>query len=446
MRSGWKTITVSGNAKQRGHEHGSKLASEISELLIVLPEELKSVNHMSLEDYICLSNKLARSEFDKCVEWREELEGMVEGALSKGVVVSVDFLFAWNMYHSISKKYYKKKTPHNHADHCSAFIATGEATKNGKIVMAHNTHTGFTLGRFYNIVQYVYPDKGHSFVMQTCPGSICSVVDWFICGSGIIGCETTIGNVNYLPKYGLPYFCRIRECMQYAKTLGDCSRIMREDNAGDYPCGWLLGDLNTNEIMLLEVAKTVAEPRRTNSGVFYGSNIAQDPVIRETQTTHGTSQPSMDLSVVARSNRLDWLLNNKYWGKLDAKLAKLVISDHYDSYDERICMGTRSICKHGEVSVRKPSKSVRKPSGSVHKPSKSVRKPSGSVHKPYPFGAIDGKVVTSEMAKDLKFWGRWGSSCGRVYNPSRTIKKHFPNVPNFRNESWTILQRTSKID
>jgi hypothetical protein len=426
LKNGWKYITVSGNAKKRGYEHGYQLAEEIAELMVVFPETLKSSHHISLEDYILLSNNLARKQFDRCTEWREELEGMVEGALSRGVVTSVDFLFSWNMHHSISSKLYcKKKHCHqhlshvghsHHLDHCSAFIATGDATKDGKIVMAHNTHTQFVLGNFFNIVQYVRPDKGTAFIMQTCPGSICSVVDWFVCASGIIGCETTIGDVNYLPEYGTPYFCRIRECMQYAKTLDDCVRIMREDNAGDYPCGWMFGDTNTNEIMLLEVAKTVAEPRRTMSGVFYGSNIAQDSFIRETQTTHGASQPSNKISVVARSERLNWLLNNKYWGRLDATSAKLVISDHYDVFDEKIRMGFRSICKHVEVENKTKKRLAH-----------------------YPFGAIDGKVVTSTMASKMTFLGRWGSSCGRVYKPSRTIKLAFPYVPVFKSEPWVKI-------
>ena len=425
IRDGWKTITVSGNAKERGYQHGAQLSQEIARLVEVFPQALEIHHHISLEEYIDLSNKLARKQFDKCTEWREELEGMVEGALSNGVMVSVDFIFSWNMHHSISHKLYKQcakphhhHNHHHHHDHCSAFIATGDATKDGKIVMAHNTHTTFGLGQFFNIVQYVKPDKGHNFVMQTCPGSICSVVDWFLCGSGIIGCETTIGDINYLPQYGLPYFCRIRECMQYAKTLDDCVRIMREDNAGDYPCGWMFGDTNTNEIMLLEVAKTVAEPRKTKSGFFYGSNIAQDQYIRETQTTHGTSQPSLEKSVVARSNRLEWLLNKKYWGKLDANTAKLVIADHYDVYDEKMRMGSRSICKHVEVEPKFKKRPAK-----------------------YPFGAIDGKVVTTDMAKKMVFLGRWGSSCGRVYRPTRTIKKLYPYVPNLRGEAWTRLCR-----
>jgi hypothetical protein len=416
IQNGWKKITVSGNAFERGYQHGIQLYSELTELMKFFPEYMRDSHNMSLEEYINLSNKLARKEFDKCEEWREELEGMVAGALSKGVITNVDFLFAWNMFLSINPESF-------HSGHCSAFIATGDATKDGKIVMGHNTHCHFAFAPFQNIVQYVRPTKGNPFVMQTGPGLLCSCVDWFLCDSGIIGCETTIGNTNYLPNFksNKPYFCRIRECMQYAKCLDDCVRIMREDNAGDYPCGWMFGDLNTNEIMLLEVAKTVAEPRRTQSGAFYGSNYAQDQFIRETQTTHGKAPPDLELSSIARSTRLDWLLNNTYWGKLDTRTAKLVISDHYDVYKNKMQMGPRSICKHLE-----------------HEPRQDKRPAN------YPFGAVDGKVVDSKMAKKLAFYGRWGSSCGRVYKPSRTFKRKFPYVPSFRNEPWTVIRTISR--
>jgi len=415
-KAGWKIIEVSGDAYQRGFMHGQLLFNEMQQLLDIFRYELETENNISLEDYIQLCNDLARSEFDKCVEWREELEGMVAGALSRGVVVNVDFLFSWNLYLSINLSNYRKNTKsHTPHERCSAFIATGEATKDGKIVMAHNTHSKFILVPLSNVVQYVKPAKGHAFVMQTGPGLLCSSTDWFLCESGIVGCETTIGSINYLPKFGKPYFCRIRECMQYANTLDDCVRIMREDNAGDYPCGWMFGDINTNEIMLLEVAKTVAEPRRTTSGVFYGSNYAQDPFIRETQTTYGKTQPSLCRSDIARSNRLDWLLNKTYWGKIDANNAKRIISDHYDAYKEKMRMGSRSICKHVEL----------EPDHTKKRPAK------------YPFGAFDGKVVTADMAKKMRFLGRWGSSCGRKYVPSPAMTRKMRGfLPKLDSEPW----------
>ena len=415
---GWKVICVEGDAKTRGFMHGAILANELKLLLEVFPFELRKQN-IDMDEYTNLCNRVAKSAFDKkCSEWREELEGMVEGAISKGVVVSVDFLFGWNMYLSIGehlKKY--KRTRNSSADRCCAFIATGDATKDGRLVMAHNTHCEFTFAQFYNVIQYTKPSRGsgHGFIMQTCPGLLCSSADWFLCESGIIGCETTIANINYVPLFGTPYFCRIRECMQYAKTLDDCERIMREDNAGDYPCAWLFGDSNTNEIMMLEVAKTVTT-RRTASGVFYGANFAHDKSIRENETANDCDFLDSKSSIRNRAERLDWLLNKVHWGNLDASTAKLIISDHYDNYARKIRKGTRSICKHDELESGK---------------ARAVR---------YPFGAIDGKVVTSKMAESLSFWGRWGSSCGRTYVASKRTKRAIPYLPRFRNEPWTVLK------
>ena len=407
-KAGWNIISVEGSPKERGFQHGSLLSAQFNPLVETLSYALKTQHKYSLEEYIALCSK-GRSYFDThkcCAEWKEELEGMVEGALSRGVVITVDFLFAWNMYLGMdpflsSPPASQKKRS---TDHCSAFIATGDATKDGQIVMAHNTHCDFIWATFSNIVQHVKPEKGHPFVIQTLPGLLCSSTDWFLSSSGIIGCETTIADTNYLPQFGKPYFCRIRECIQYADSLDDCVRIMREDNAGDYPCGWMFGDTNTNEIMLLEVAKTVAEPRRTKSGVFYGANFAHDSFIRDKQTANNEEIHNLSTSIGSRNARLDWLLNKVYWGKLDIKTAKRVIADHFDPYKNKTRRGSRSICKH------------------------SVR-----------FGAIDGKVVDSKMAKKLRFWGRWGSSCGTAFNMSRKQKKAYPHVPDLKSEPWTTV-------
>jgi hypothetical protein len=185
---------------------------------------------------------------------------------------------------------------------------------------------------------------------------------------------------------------------------------MREDNAGDYPCGWMFGDTNTNEIMLLEVAKTVAEPRRTKSGVFYGANFAHDSFIRDKQTANNEEIHNLSTSIGSRNARLDWLLNKVYWGRLDIKTAKRVIADHFDPYKNKTRRGSRSICKHTELESTKD-----------------------------PFGAIDGKVVDSKMAKKLRFWGRWGSSCGRAFYLSRSRKKAYPHVPDLKSEPWTTV-------
>ena len=422
---GWKIIYVEGDARRRGFMHGAALHAELSELMKMFPVTLRKNNEITLDEYLKICNHLARKQFDeKCTEWREELEGMTEGALSKGVVVSVDFLFGVNMYLGIDSYFnsklnayaseMKKARREKAAERCSAFIATGDATTDGKIVMAHNTHCEFIWAPFSNIIQHVRPDKGFNFVMQTGPGLLSSNMDWFLCESGIVGCETTIADTTYLPKYGIPYFCRIRECMQYGKTLEDYERIMCKGNAGDYPCGWMFGDLNTNEIMLLELGKTKTASRRTHSGVFYGANFAHDPDLRNSETKNNAEIHDLKSGMGARNIRLEWLLTNEYWGKLNARIAKKIISDHYDVFHDKMQRGVRSICNHSEFKHDKPA----------------LR----------PFGAIDGKVLTGDMAKKLSFWGRWGSSCGRVFNLTRKYRQTHPFIPTFRNEPWTIIK------
>ena len=46
----------------------------------------------------------------------------------------------------------------------------GDATEDGKIVMAHDTHSDFGAGQLLNVSMKVTPNKGHEFTMQTSPG------------------------------------------------------------------------------------------------------------------------------------------------------------------------------------------------------------------------------------------------------------------------------------
>jgi len=294
-----------------------------------------------------------------------------------------------------------KKINSNNNNRCSAFIATGDATLNGDIIMAHNTHSDFVTAQFFNINMCIIPEKGNSFIMQTAVGYIASGTDWFICSSGIIGCETTISDITYIPdfKHGYPYFCRIRKAMQYGNSIDEYIKIMFLDNAGDYACSWLFGDIHTNEIALLEIGLKKHAIHRTKNGLFYGMNSVLDDAIRETETDDDDLFDEKTSSG-SRNYRLHQLLNEEYYGKLTTENAKLIISDHYDSFLNKNIMNSKGICKHSEldgVNGKNPN---------------------------YPFGCVDGKVVNSEMAKQLIYIGRFGSSCGRIFNSSKFITKH----------------------
>ena len=413
VSEGWKKIRIYGAPYERGYAHGFLLARELKTakqtLTFIVTEFLK----MDVSDYM----KRCKTEIgpivkNKYPEFYNELRGISSGARAKGVSVSVALLIAWN---SVLSLYPRSVAPNR----CSAFIATGSATESGEIVMAHNTHTDFVSGSRLNIIIQVEPTDGHSFVMQTAPGYIASSTDWFLCSSGIIGCETTISKVNFEPdfKKGHPYFCRIRSAMQYAKTLDEYSDMMVKQNAGDYACSWLFGNINTNEIMILELGMDRHSIQKTQNGVFYGMNSVMDLKLR-TRETDDYDHMNELTSVGARNSRLNHLLNEEYAGKINIQNAKRIISDHYDAHFARVEMTSRTICKHSELDEHTEFK---------------------------PVGCTDAKVTDAKMAFKMSFYGIFGSACGRKFNAKEHIQNHpkykhwAPFLKDFPKYKWTKL-------
>jgi hypothetical protein len=303
------------------------------------------------------------------------------------------------------------------SERCSAFIATGEATEKGDVVMAHNTHSDFFTGQLLNIVMTIKPLNGNIFKMQTSAGFVASSSDWFLCENGLIGCETTIAHINFKPKFGLPYFCRIRKLMQYANTLDDCIDIMSKNSAGDYSCSWLYGNINDGEIMVHELGNDIQNIKRTKNGVIYGMNSALSFEIRNLETTD-TDRSNLNTSIGSRSHRLDYLLNRRHYGKINLLIAKEIIADHYDTKENKIHKSARGICKHSEVD---------------------------DMYHYAPYGATDGKVINSALAKTLNFQGRFGSSCGRIFSVNSYVQKHphhkkwLSVLDDFKSYGWVNL-------
>jgi hypothetical protein len=408
-KEGWKVVEVRGTSFEMGYAHGNLLSKELREVYetfqFVIKEDLKIPFSQYLEKSNALIKPVIKSNYP---EIYQELKGISEGAKDNGTNVSVDFLISWNSYMSLYSIFEKGSIENknininsgNKNNHrCSAFIATGSATQNGDIVMAHNTHSTFIEGRFMNIIMYLRPTTGTAFMMQMSPGFVSSISDWFICESGIIGCETTIAYTNYKPSFGNPAFCRIRQAMQYANSLDKYAEIMLDGNAGDYACSWQFGNVNTGEIMLLELGLEKYNIQRTMNGVYYGMNSAIDWSLRKIETDdHYIFDPKAPTG--SRNIRLNYLLNDKYYGKINTENAKAILSDHYDMSLGKSQMNGRSICKHSEQDSSIAYMSVS------------------------PIGCVDGKVVNTIMAKKMEFLGRFGSSCNRHFSKKAFLKKH----------------------
>jgi len=418
-KEGWKVLHIYGESYERGFAHGSLLSVELQRVKDAMAFYIQDQIHVSLSKYFQKSEKVITPILKKKFgEYYREIEGISDGAKSKGVDVSIEFLIGWNSFMSLYDLFLTGPKLKDKNQRCSAFIATGDATENGDIIMAHNTHTDFFTGQLFNIIMKITPMSGHEFVMQTMPGCIASCSDWYISKSGIVCCETTIADINYKPVFGIPYFCRIREAIQYGDSLDQCSKIMLKENAGDYACSWLFGDLRTGEIMLLELGLKQHNMEKKKNGVFYGMNSAIGEKLRKTET-NDVEFYDISSRCGMRNFRLNQLLNEEYYGKINVNSAKKIIGDHYDILLKKYSMNQRVICKHPELDP-------------------------DAKYKPY--SSTDAKVMNSAMAKDLHFWGIFGSGCGkRNFNVKKYVQEHpeyklWGNIlENMPNRKWTKL-------
>lgn len=409
-KDGWKYVSIHGEPKERGYAYGYLCAKDfkkIQELLAFLilesygktwEEVIKDVN----DDF----KNMTKTDFN---EFYEEMQGIADGCCANGTKTTIDEILAWNFYCSMPYWYSSKSEVNvgkegGAKDKCSAFMAVGDYTEDGKIVAAHNSFCDFVDGQYSNVILVLNPSKGHRFIMQTSPCWIWSGTDFFVTSKGIIGTETTIGSFfPYAKKIPIGY--RIRKAMQYGDTLDDYTDILLEGNSGDYANSWLFGDTNTNEILRIELGLQFHNIERTKNGVFIGFNAPYDPKIRNLECKNSGFY-DIRRHQGARLVRLNELMD-KHKGKINLEIAKQIIADHYDVYlkkEDNPC--SRTVCSHYELDAREYMSQSDRP-------------------KPFsPHGAVDGAVVDTKLAKNMSILMRWGNSCGTPFLKDEFCDKH----------------------
>jgi hypothetical protein len=440
--NGWKYISVYGSAKERGYAYGYVVAKEMKKIQEMMRFIVMQDTGYPWEHFIEISEKYFNPVISKNFpEFYEEMQGITDGCNAAGTTISLDEVIAWN--NSIVLLGYWKPTLNKNTtvessiqkegggidDHCSAFIACGEYTSDGQIVCAHNSFCNFIDGQYYNIILDLNPSDGHRILMQTCPGWIWSGSDFFITSKGIIGTETTIGGFNQY-DHNDPISCRIRKAMQYGNSLDEYVSILLEKNSGGYANSWLFGDIHTNEIMKLELGLKYHSLERSNNGYFFGCNVAFDPQIRNLECVN-TGYCDVRRHQGARQVRLPDLMDT-HKGKINIEVAKKIISDHYDVYLKKENPCSRTVCAHYDLDPREFMSQSDRP-------------------KPFQTkGAIDGAVVDSNMAKEMKIMMRFGNSCGKIFDPEKFFKHHRqwdylkPYLNKMGGNPWTEFTITNK--
>ena len=424
-RNGWIFVHLEGTPDQVGRQHGRLLAAEIAEVLRVLKPFLKETTKRDWPFYREAAEKVLWPRLED--EYRREIDGIVAGLGSAGVEADRWDVLALNGIEELPYYYVpmldKKegKPPSTHAPgNCSAFIATGSATKDGKIVVGHNNWTNYVVGSKWNVVYDIKPEKGFRLIMDGLPGVIASDDDFGANSRGIVVTETTITQFEGFDPAGVPEFARARKALQYAESIDDYIKIMLEGNNGGYANDWLVGDTKTGEIALFELGLKEHSVRRTKDGAFVGSNFPVDPKLIAAETKFDVNKA--DSSPNARKRRWEQLME-QHKGKIDVELAKTMESDGFDVVDKVEGANDRTLCGAVEVSPRGV--------------------PEWDWGPYFPGGTVQAKVMDASMADRLELWASMGHPCGADFLAEPFLAAH-PEygwmkgiLPDLKSRPWT---------
>ena len=454
---GWMRITIRGAPYERGVSHGKQVIAADPErftyMFSVFDFTFREGYGRDIEFFYGLCDDFysgtIKRRFPKIFR---EMEGIAAGAGLRvcqvvliNVYMSLPYFYAHMLRYIDTPKYRKKYADvirDEHAihadpaalsaraarldefkDRCSLIMAVGPGwTKDGGIVCGHSSFSNFLDAQFCNVILRIEPEAGDGFamVMQSMPGGVCSMTDFFVTDAGIVGSETTIRGFNAF-KLRDPICCRIRECMQYGKTLEDYAERLQKRNSGDYACSWMFGDTRGHgggpRIMRVELGLNYVNVETTRDGVFLGFNSTYDERIRKIECSSALSSKAaigedhtdadadefhnVTSSIGNRRVQLEKLAE-KYRGRIDTTVVKRILSDHYDNHLGKTVANSRTVCKHAYADT----------SGT------------GSEAPFKPVGAYDTKVADSASIRRMSFLAHWGAPCGTPFIVKEHMKKH----------------------
>ena len=430
QQDGWTYVHLEGSPSQVGFQHGYLLASEIADAFAAIK---LFDTHQSREDWEFFRNT-ARSMLWPHIdsEYQEELQGIADGVKARGVDLDVYDIVALNAFEEVpdyyipwrNKQQKTAKAPKLTAPgNCSAFIATGSFTKDHQIVIAHNNWTSYLAGERWVIIFDIVPQRGQRILMDGFPGVITSDDDFGVNSEGIMISETTITQFEGWDPNGKPEFMRSRKALQYAKSIDDYVRIIKEGNNGGYANDWLIGDRKTGEVAYLELGLKNTPLWRTRDGYFVSSNVARDSKLLREETTFDPNDASS--SPNARHNRWEMLMNQAK-GKIDVEMAERFLSDHFDSFEKKEQPNERALCGHVDASPR------------------GVKEWAWDANNPG--GAVQGKATDSKMAANMSFVARAGHPCGADFLAEDFLDHHpeyswqKPVLRDMKAGPWTTFQ------
>jgi Phospholipase B len=405
-QNGWTYVHLEGSPSEIGFQHGYLLAREIEDFQKVVALEL---GHDTKKDW-----SFFRSAAEQVLwphveqEYRDEMQGLASGLAARGVkldlwdVVAINAYPEWGYYARVYDKQHSVLSlpGARAAEHCSAFVATGSYTRDGRVIMAHNNWTSYMSGERWTVIFDIAPATGHHVLMDGLPGLIHSGDDFGINSAGILITETTISGFSGYDANGIPEFVRARKAMQYSVSIDDFARIMEDGNNGGYANDWLVADRKTNEIASLELGLKNVTLERKKDGYFVGSNFPISEKLAAEETDFAIKD--MGASANARHRRWDELMEENK-GRIDVEAAKRFLADHFDTYTGKAEPSERTLCGHVDLSPRGLP----------------------TWEPPYGIaGAVQNKVADAALAEQMSFTAAAGHACGISFKAAPHLAQH----------------------
>ncbi len=276
---GWIFVHIEGEPYARGRQYGELVSEEIVKYISKVGIQKHAADPVKGWGQVrLLADALFLRKYD--LEYLEEMKGIADGAVKAGAkfkgreldlldIVALNSLVDADYVESalrvsptpLSGRTFMKGEDEAErggaGDHCSSFVATKSASKDGRFIMGQMfMWSGYT-GVHWDVMVDVVPAKGHRLVYQTFPGGLHSGSDWYMNGAGLVIGETTVGQTGFDPD-GTPQSNRIRKAAQYASTIDEAAKILTEKNNGLYTNDWTMADAKTEEgaCFLLGTKKT----------------------------------------------------------------------------------------------------------------------------------------------------------------------------------------------
>ena len=401
---GWIYLHIEGQPYERGYQHGRLMSKEIVEYMARCAADLdRNGKNKSWDLARTTAGALFLHGFDQ--EILEEMKGIADGASDAGarwegrrldltdmVVVNTTVELSelgeamqvtpsgLEGLHLSSPASYKPGL--SVTDHCSAFAATGKATRDGRMVIGHVTWWPLTLAEQTNVMLDLKPATGHRILMQSYPGGIESGTDWYQNDASLALTETTIRQSPFNPQ-GTPVAYRARKAIQYGDSIDKVVEYLQSKNNGLYTNEWLIGDARSNEIAMFELGTYKTRLWRSSQndwfggteGFYWGDNNAKDLSVRLEEQHDLASAPDY-VPYVPGPRDLKWQdLYREYKGKIDEQFAFLAFR-------------TAPLVSRT---------------------------------------TMDAKVATADMASRMMVWAAFGKPNQREWVPTHDEKEEYPN-------------------